>query len=238
MIKVISNNQLIADHDIYNKVNSIEELVSLTKVNDVYFCAFGTEDLVEGNDLEIVGSPTLRVEDYCDEHGITYDSLDTIDRDTEKVTQWFLYCGENGFTPFWFVGISYKHGYEFTETKRTTLKSDLYVGQKVWFAHGVDICEGEIAQVCLRTESNLGKDFFGANLFLALRSTGIYVDTPSRKVFDYLDKLKDGYVMVKSKKLPYSTFNINNYDSEDRFSSRTCNFAILPLDKVFTKSPF
>ena len=238
MLKVISENQIISENDIYNKVNSIEELVALTKVNNVYFYAYGTEDIEIGNDIEDIGAATLRVEEYCDNEGIEYDSIDTIERDTEKVIGWYTYCTKNGFTPYWFTGISYKHGYEFTECKKTTLKSDLYVGQKVWFAHGVDIREGEIAQVCLRTKSTIERHYFSSQLYLSLLSTGLYTQYPNRNVNDYLDKLENGYVLVKSKGLNNSCFNINNYNCQDKFHSYDCNYIILPLDKVYTKSPF
>lgn len=238
MIKVISNNQLISERDIYNKVNSVEEVVSLTKVKYVYFCAFGTDELQVGNDLEEIGTPTWRVEDYCDENGITYDSLETIDRDTEKVTQWFLSCEKNGFTPFWFVGISYKDGYKFSEEKRTNLKSDLYVGQKVWFAHGVDIREGEIIQVCLRSEMKSNRYSFPYMLQYAFLATGVSMNSMTSHYSEYLDSLSKGYVIVKSNGLHKSDFNLNKYMGLEAFQLADRDFAILPLDKVFTKSPF
>lgn len=237
MIKVISENQVVASYAVYNKVNSIEELVALTKVQNVHFEAFATEDIVKGNDLHELGTSNLRVEDFCIEEGIDFESYDTIDQDTEKVSMWFIHCNKNGFTPFWFVGFC-GNGYEIDSCKRTTLKSDLYVGQKVWFAHGVDIREGEIAQVCLRTKSTIERHYFSSQLYLSLLSTGLYVQYPNRNVTDYLEKLKDGYVLVKSKGLNNSCFNINNYNCQDKFHSYDCNYVILPLDKVFTNSPF
>lgn len=240
MIKVINENYLIADYAVYNKVNSIEELVALTKVCGINFMAFGSEDIIIGDDLELTGAPTLRVEDYCDEESITYDSLDTIDRDTDKVTQWYLHCNENGFTPFWFVGLSYRDGFEITESKRTTLKSDLFVGQKVWFAYGNDICHGSIEQIVL-TENNHKNTSYCEMFNHALVSEGVGFDSTIlglnnahcldgyfNKQSKFIDTLKNGYVVISPDmhETPYLT-RLND-----------AKYIIRPIDKVFTKSPF
>lgn len=236
MIKVISENQVVASYAVYNKVNSIEELVALTKVNNVHFEAFASEDIVKGNDLHELGTANLRVEDFCIEEGIDFENYDTIDQDTEKVSMWFIHCNKNGFTPFWFVGFC-GNGYEIDSCKRTTLKSDLSVAQEVWFAHGDEFFKGYIVKVCLSSPTHCGKypgerveDEFSFLLASALVSNGYYFEY-DRPAFQYLDKCKDGFVIIRCDNASDSYLRTKNRDLETKYFIR-------PIDKVFTKSPF